>query len=291
VRGKKEAHGVVSFNHFKSHHILTPQAIRAFRTVIYKYYQKNPRSLPWRKTRDPYRILVSEIMLQQTQVERVLRKYRFFTKTFPEFSSLAKASLKDIITVWQGLGYNRRAISLKTIAKIVVTKFGSILPSSEEELIKFPGIGRYTAAAIVAFAYNKPSVLIETNIRTVYIYFFFQKKNYVKDTEIIPLIDKTRDRKNPREWYYALMDYGVMLKKMHSNLGRKSAHYQRQNPFRGSNRQIRGMILKALVEKPGLSEKEIILQIGSQPEKISNNLKILEGEGFLKKKRKRYTIA
>jgi A/G-specific adenine glycosylase len=115
-------------------------------------------------------------MLQQTQVERVLRKYRFFAKTFPEFSSLAKASLNDIITVWQGLGYNRRAISLKTIAKIIVTKFGSILPSSEEELIKFPGIGRYTAAAIVAFAYNKPSVLIETNIRTVYIYFFFQKK-------------------------------------------------------------------------------------------------------------------
>ena len=291
MRGKKEASGVVSFNKFKSHHVLTPQAIRSFRKVIYKYYQKNPRSLPWRKTLDPYRILVSEIMLQQTQVERVLKKYRLFVKTFPKFSSLSKASLKDILTVWQGLGYNRRAISLKTIAKIVMTKFGSRLPSSEEELIKFPGIGKYTAAAIITFAYNKPSVLIETNIRTVYIYFFFQKKNYVKDTEIIPLIVKTLDRKNPRKWYYALMDYGAMLKKTHSNLSRKSAHYQRQTPFYGSNRQIRGMILRLLVEKPGLSQREITMQLGSQPEKIEKNLQELRAEGFLKETRKRYTIS
>jgi len=291
MRGKKEASGVFSCNQRTGHHDLTPRAIRAFRTLIYNNYRKNPRRLPWRKTWDPYRIVVSEIMLQQTQVERVLRKYRLFVKTFPDFSSLAEASLKDILTVWQGLGYNRRAISLKNIAKSVVTKFGGEIPSSEEAMIKLPGIGRYTSAAILAFAYNKPLVLIETNIRTVFIYFFFRKKNCVKDTEIIPLIEKTIDRKNPREWYYALMDYGMMLKKVHSNLSRKSAHYQRQTPFRGSNRQIRGMILKALVEKPGLSEEEIILQIGSQPGKISNNLKILEGEGFLKKKRKRYTIA
>ena len=291
MRGKKEAIRVVPCNHLTVHHDLTSQAIRSFRTIIYSNYRKNPRRLPWRTTRDPYRIVVSEIMLQQTQVERVLRKYRLFVKTFPDFSSLAEASLRDILTVWQGLGYNRRAISLKNIAKSVVTKFGGEIPSSEEALIKLPGIGRYTSSAIITFAYNKPAVLIETNIRTVFIYFFFRNKNYVKDTEIVPLIEKTIDKKNPREWYYALMDYGVMLKKVHSNLSMKSAHYQRQSPFHGSNRQIRGMILKLLVEKPGLSQKEIIMKIGSQPEMIQRNLKELQDEGFLKSMRRRYTIA
>lgn len=291
LKGKKEENRVVPFKQLIGHNGLTPQAIRAFRNIIYKNYWKNPRILPWRKTRDPYRILVSEIMLQQTQVKRVLRKYRLFVKTFPHFLSLAEASLKDILTVWQGLGYNRRAISLKNLAETIVTNYGSKLPSSQEALMKLPGIGRYTAAAIETFAFNKPSAIIETNIRSVYIYFFFQAKNQVKDSEIISLIEKTLDKGNPREWYYALMDYGVILKKTHANLNRKSAHYHRQSPFRGSNRQIRGMILKALVEKPGLSDTEILLKIGSDPEKISDNLKRLEDEGFLRKKRKRYIIA
>lgn len=291
MRGKKKASGVVSCNRLTGHHDLAPQSIRAFRTLIYNNYRKNPRRLPWRKTWDPYKIVVSEIMLQQTQVERVLRKYRLFVKTFPDFSSLAGASLKDILTVWQGLGYNRRVISLKNIAKSVVTKFGGEIPSSEEALIKLPGIGRYTSAAILTFTYNKPSVLIETNIRTVFIYFFFRKKNYVKDTEIIPLIEKTIDTKNPREWYYALMDYGMMLKKEHTNLSRKSAHYQRQTRFQGSNRQIRGMILKLLVENPGISQREITKKLGLQSEKIKKNLKELQDEGFLKSTGNRYSIS
>ena len=290
VKGKEEGRAV-PFKKFIGHMGLTPQAVRVFRKIIYKNYWKNPRILPWRKTRDPYKILVSEIMLQQTQVERVLRKYRAFVKTFPDIVSLSKASLKDILTIWQGLGYNRRAISLKNIAETIVTNYGGKIPSSQEALMKLPGIGRYTAAAIEAFAFNKPSVLIETNIRSVYIYFFFQAKNQVKDSEISSLIEKTLDKKNPREWYYALMDYGVFLKKTYANLNKKSSHYHRQSPFLGSNRQIRGMILKALVEEPGLTEKDILLQIGLEPEKISNNLKRLEYEGFLRKKRKKYTIA
>jgi len=291
VKGKKEEIRVASLKQFIDHNGLTPKALRVFRNLIYKNYRENTRILPWRKTRDPYRILVSEIMLQQTQVERVLRKYRLFVKTFPNFSSLAEASLKDILTVWRGLGYNRRAISLKNLAKTIVTNYGGKLPSSQEALMKLPGIGRYTAAAIETFAFNKPTAIIETNIRSVYIYFFFQGKNQIKDSEIISLIEKTVDKGNPREWYYALMDYGVILKKKYGNLNRRSAHYHRQPPFRGSNRQIRGIILKALVEKPGLSEKEILLQLGLNPKKIASNLKRLEDEGFLSKKRKRYTIA
>jgi A/G-specific adenine glycosylase len=291
VKGKKKESRAVPLKKNIGHNGLTPQAVRAFRTIIYKNYWKNPRILPWRKTRNPYRILVSEIMLQQTQVERVLRKYRLFVKKFPNLLSLAEAPLKDILTVWQGLGYNRRAISLKNIAETIVTNYGGKIPSSQEALIKLPGIGRYTAAAIETFAFNKPTTIIETNIRSVYIYFFFQARKKVKDSEIISLIEKTLDKRNPREWYYALMDYGVILKKTYANLNKKSAHYHRQTPFRGSNRQMRGMILKALVEQPGLSEKELLLQIGFDPEKISNNLKRLEYEGFLRKKGKRYTIA
>jgi A/G-specific adenine glycosylase len=287
LTGKRKVRRIASFDNLTRHDV---QADCSFRRIIYTHYRKYPRSLPWRKTRDPYKILVSEVMLQQTQVERVLKKYRLFVKTFPDFSSLAEASLKDILTVWKGMGYNRRTIFLKNIAKTIVTKFGGELPSSEEALIKLPGIGRYTAAAILTFAYNRPLVIIETNIRTVYIHFFFQEKNKVKDTEIIPLIEKTLDRKNPCEWYYALMDYGVMLKKEHKNLSRKSAHYQRQTPFHGSNRQVRGMILKLLVEKPGLSQKEIIMKLDLRPEKIQRNLKELQDEGFLKSMRRKYTI-
>ena len=267
------------------------QSIRNFRRTINTYYRKNPRILPWRETRDPYKILVSEVMLQQTQVERVVDKYRYFVKTFPDFSSLAEASLRDILTVWQGLGYNRRAISLKSIAKTIVTQYVGIFPSSVDALIKLPGIGKYTAKAILTFAYNRPFVIIETNIRAVYIFFFFRDKNNVKDSDIIPLIEKTLDRKNPREWYYALMDYGAMLKKEHVHLGRRSAHYQRQTPFYGSHRQTRGVILRLLIAKPGLSLSEIIRRAGSEPEKIEKNIKELQDEGFLKVTRGKYAIA
>ena len=230
-------------------------------------------------------------MLQQTPVERVLKKYRLFVKIFPEFSSLAGASLNEILTVWQGLGYNRRAISLRKIAETIVTKFDSKLPSSEKDLIELPGIGRYTAAALVAFVHNRPSVIIETNIRTVYIHFFFKNEKHVKDTDIIPLIRRTLDRINPREWYYALMDYGAMLKKEYIHVGRRSAHYRRQTPFHGSHRQKRGMILRLLIRKPGLSQKEITMHIGLQPEKAEKTLKELQDEGFLKVKRKKYFVA
>jgi A/G-specific adenine glycosylase len=172
-----------------------------------------------------------------------------------------------------------------------MTKWKGILPSSEYQLIKFSGIGKSTASAISVFAFNSPAIFIETNIRRVFLHFFFQGSNRVRDTEILKLIEKTLDVSNVRHWYYALMDYGAMLKKTDASLNKKSAHYQKQTPFHGSNRQIRGKILKKLVEKPGLSEQEIVVHVGSQPEQISNNLKLLTGEGFLKKRGKRYSIA
>jgi len=270
---------------------LTPQSIRKFREIIYQHYHRNPRSLPWRRTRNPYRILVSEIMLQQTQVERVLEKYGTFIRSFPDFASLAKAPLHEILTVWQGMGYNRRAVALKKIARIVTEEFGEKIPSSEDALLKLPGIGKYSAAAILAFAFDRPTVFIETNIRRVFIHLFFQDREEVKDSEIFPLVEKTLDHTHPREWYYALMDYGVMLKKEFENPNRRSAHYKKQTPFQGSNRQARGMILRLLTRSPRLSEPEIVQQLGSNPETVTGNLAALQEDGFLKRRGKKFLIA
>ncbi|MEW5802500.1 MAG: A/G-specific adenine glycosylase [bacterium] len=264
--------------------------IDRFRRIIYGYYQEYGRQFPWRMTHDPYYILVSEIMLQQTQTERVAQKYEQFIREFPDFSSLACAPLQKVLSVWQGLGYNRRALSLKAIAQTVVDEFSGNLPRDVESLKTLPGIGTATASAICAFAFEKPTVFIETNIRRVFIHFFFPHEDMVKDAQILPLVERTLDTSNPREWYYALMDYGVMLKKELLNPNRKSAHYQVQIRFEGSNRQIRGMILKTLIASPDLSEDEIMQEVKMDPQKVKGNLIQLQKEGFIQKKGERFSI-
>ena len=274
-------------------HGLTQQAVSLFQEIIYNYYSENGREFPWRETRvtvDPYHILVSEIMLQQTQTGRVVKKYKQFIEAFPDFDSLANASLREVLELWQGLGYNRRAKALKETANVVVTDFKGKLPSSPDVLIKLPGIGEYTASAVATFAFNEPTVFIETNIRSVFIHFFFSDRDDIKDAEIFPLIEKTLDASNPRIWYYALMDYGVLLKKRYKNPTRRSAHYRKQSAFKESNREIRGMILKILLDEKSLSEVEIIQKLGMKSEKVKRNLKQLIKEGLLKKEEERFTL-
>lgn len=263
---------------------LSPLSVLEFQETIYGHYRENRRVLPWRKTRNPYRILVSEVMLQQTQVGRVREKYRQFVKAFPDFASLAKAPLREVLGLWQGMGYNRRAAALKKAACAIVAEFGGKLPSSPEELVKLPGIGRYSASAIAAFAFNMPTVFVETNIRRVFLHFFFRDREKVGDPEILPLVEKTLDRSDPREWYYALMDYGAMLRKEGVNPNRKSAHYKKQSPFRGSDRQIRGMILKLLVERPGLSGAEVTKELTLAPQRAKRGLAALKAEGLISRK-------
>ncbi len=228
-------------------------------------------------------------MLQQTQVERVVTKYAEFIAAFPDFPSLGKASLKDILRVWQGMGYNRRAIALKAAATRVVQNFNGMLPDSADTLAEFSGIGRVTASAICAFAFNRPAVFIETNIRRVFIYFFFKDNYRVKDTDIFPLVGKTLNRRNPREWYYALMDYGVMLKQRFPELNQRSAHYQKQSPFQGSNRQLRGKILRALIEGSATSAA-ISRMFTLDPEQSRKILMQLGEDGFLIKKGALYSV-
>lgn len=269
----------------------TPASIRSFRRKLYRYYRDHGRTLPWRTTRNPYHILISEVMLQQTQVDRVVQKYNEFIAAFPDFKTLARAPLRKILQVWQGMGYNRRALYLKKIAEEVVETFNGRLPKTVEELMGLPGIGRNTACSITAFAFNKPVAFIETNIRSAFIHFFFNDRVDVHDREILPLVEKALDEKNPRQWYSALMDYGVMLKKTQPNPSRKSAHHQRQSKFAGSNRQVRGMIIKLLTESPQLSEEEVIKKLRVFSARIKENFVQLIKEGLIKKKGQKFMIA
>lgn len=263
--------------------------IAQFKKNIWDFYKKNKRDLPWRKTRDPYRIFVSEVMLQQTQVASVLKKYEPFIKTFPDFSSLAKADTKKLLKIWQGLGYNRRALYLKKSAEIIMKKFNGVLPQNVESLKELPGIGEATAGSILAFAFNKPAIFIETNIRRVYIHFFFKDKEGISDSQFIPILEKTLDLQNPRDWYYALMDDGTMLKKTVENPNKRSKHYSIQSKFEGSDRQIRGIILKKLLIKP-LDKKSLLFLISFPKEKTEHIITDLIREGFIIKKGKIYEI-
>lgn len=269
---------------------LTKDIISNFQDIIYDYYTDYGRKFPWRETNNPYHIVVSEFMLQQTQTSRVETPYTTFITLFPDFPSLAAAPLQAVLTAWRGLGYNRRALNLKKTAEIVTNQFDNNLPRDPDTLMTFPGIGRATAGAIACFAFQKPVVFIETNIRTVYIYFFFQHVTPVKDTTLLPLVKETLDITNPRYWYYALMDYGVMLKKRYTFLNKKSAHYQKQPPFKGSDRQIRGLILKKLVTRP-YTEFELLKNLKCDSKRGKKILFQLEKEGFIKKEGDTLSIA
>jgi len=234
-----------------------------FIKTVWAYYAKNGRhTLPWRKTHKAYDILVSEMMLQQTQVERVLPKYQAFIKKFPTVQKLSKASLGEVLVLWQGLGYNRRAKMLLLCAQKVVAEYKGIFPQTESELIKLPGIGSYTASAIMAFAFNTPISLIETNVRSVYIHHFFKEQEEVADTDIMKRIERTRSINRSREWYYALMDYGSSIKKEFGNPNKKSAHHTVQSKFEGSDRQVRGAIVRALAQRK-CTRKELLSQLHS----------------------------
>ena len=229
-------------------------------------------------------------MLQQTQVERVLKKYKEFLAAFPDFSALAQVPFRDVLKIWSGLGYNRRALALQSLAKQVMADHQGKLPSDPKKLIALPGVGKYTAGAVAAFAFNRPVVFMDTNIRRVFINEFFHDHESIRDDEIFPLVEQTLDRKDPRSWYNALMDYGSMLKRGQVNPNRKSAHYVRQKPFENSSRHVRGMILKVLVKKSMLTLAQIVKKTGMDRDQIKSNLTRLYEEGFIRKKRYTFFI-
>ncbi len=201
--------------------------------------------------------------MQQTQVDRVIPKFEAFMERFPGVQDLAAASLAEVLTQWQGLGYNRRAKYLRLCALAVVEQYGGQFPQEERLLLKLPGIGPYTASALQAFAFNQPTLMIETNIRAVYIHHFFSDQTQVSDQALKPVIKQSLYTQDPRLWYSALMDYGSTLKKLLPNPSRKSKHHTKQSQFQGSSRQVRGEIIRVLSTQPALSVQELYNQLTS----------------------------
>ena len=261
-----------------------------------KFYAKHGRhTLPWRQFdrplpagRQAYKILVSEVMLQQTQVERVVPYYKKFIKKFPTAQALAGARLSAVLREWQGLGYNRRAKYLHDAAKLVVRGgWGQ----------KLPGVGSYTKHAVEAFAYNKPTVFVETNIRTVFIHSNILKNvGMISDKDLLPLVARAlkKSKMQPRHFYAALMDYGAYLKQSGVRNNSRSAHYTRQSKFEGSLRQVRGAILRALSEGPKNEGRlHLLIQLNKQVRRarFGKALEGLKRDGLIKKEKGKWRIA
>lgn len=270
----------------------TRSQIKKFQNTVWNYYRANGRNFAWREKVTPYRVVVSEIMLQQTQTERVAKKFPEFISLFPNFTSLARASKADVIRAWQGLGYNRRAVALHAIAQKVMNDYKGRLPKNPEQLIALPGIGPNTAGSIMAFAFNIPTTFIETNIRSVFIHYFFPLagQDKVHDKNLIPLITQTVDNHSPREWYYALMDYGVYLKKEFKNPSRQSVHHAKQSRFKGSNRELRGALIRLLAIKSH-SSIQLVKILGRDMIDVQTALQQLVAEGLLQQKGQRFSLS
>lgn len=261
-----------------------------FRRAVRTRYRRHARDLPWRTTRDPWRILVSEVMLQQTQVPRVVERFGAFLAAYPNPRSLAAAPLGEALALWKGLGYNRRCLALHRAAAAIVERFGGRLPRTVADLESLPGVGPYTARAVAAFAYGEPVVLIETNIRRTFIHWFFPGRRGVRDAEILPLVERTMDRRRPGEWYNALMDYGWWLAATVANPNRRSAHHARQAPFEGSRRQLRGRVLAAIVDGRGRRLATLARALRVSERRLAPIVKDLEMEGFLDRRRGCYRV-
>ena len=253
--------------------------VTRFRRRVCWHGRRHYRVLPWRETRDPYAILVSEVMLQQTQVTRVLDYYARFIARFPDPAALAAAPLSAVLEHWRGLGYNRRALALQHAAGAVVSEHGGLLPADRDALLRLPGVGPATAGALLAFAFSQPAVFIETNIRRLFLHQFFPAADNVPDAALLPLVARTLDRRRPRRWYYALMDWGAALGRRPGNANRRSAHYSRQKPFAGSRRELRGRVLRLLTDRRCLPLAE--LQERCADERLAAVVADLAAERFL----------
>ncbi|MDR2672482.1 MAG: adenine glycosylase [Coriobacteriales bacterium] len=266
-------------------------SIESFRLLVQCEGTKRYRDLPWRNTRDPWLVLISEVMLQQTQVKRVLEYWRRWAELFPTADALASASVADVLTAWQGLGYNRRALALKRTAERIEHDYAGHLPRSYKELLTLSGIGPATAAGVCVFAYGQAQIYLETNVRAVFLHHFFVGKTHVADKELALLLKATCDNTDPRGWYYALLDYGNYLKATLPNPSRASRHHTLQSRFEGSLRQKRSYLLRELLVLQQASTEELLELLNTAErqagrgevslEQLGDILKVLAAEGFI----------
>lgn len=267
---------------------LTDSQITTFQQAVWDYFRAHERAMPWRENPSTYYVLVSELMLQQTQVPRVIPKFHEFMLRFPTIRELAEAPLADVLKAWNGLGYNRRAKFLWNAANMVVREFDGAIPDTYESLIKLPGVGPNTAGAILAYAFNFPAVFIETNIRTVYFHHFFMDQEVVSDHELRDVVEATMDREHPREWFWALMDYGSHLKQTAGARLDQSRHYKKQSPLAGSLREMRGAIIKAL-SNDTYGDEQLRDHVAAD-HRYDTALKALVDEGMIENKNGKWSL-
>lgn len=257
------------------------KSVQKFRSLVWNHYRREGRhALPWRHTRDPYAIVVSEVMLQQTQVARVFKFYAKFLERFPSFRALTHTPRREVLKAWQGLGYNRRAVSLHRLAGEISKKYKGKLPHTREELEKIPGIGPATAGSILAFAFNAPVYFVETNIRRAMLHHFFPRARKVGEKAIMDLVVRTLPKKNPRAWYYALMDYGSALATRVENPNRRLAAYRPQPKFKGSSRELRGNIVRYLLSHPRSDVRTLSRVLRVPLTRAAHTLAALKKEGL-----------
>lgn len=269
--------------------------IEAFVTRVMSHADELYRDFTWRTTTDPYAIWLSEVMLQQTQVVRVISYFDRWMRRFPTVDALASASTSDVLESWQGLGYNRRALMLKRAAGIISTHYDGIFPDTYAELVTLPGIGPATAAGILAFAFNTPAPYLETNVRTVVLHELFPDETDVSDRDVRLIVEQASEASSeagidPRRWNYALLDYGAWLKKTFPNPSRRSKHHTRQSTFEGSRRQKRAALLRLVLDTPGLSADAYADLSGYDPEIVADILADLTTERFLRNIDDRYQV-
>ena len=263
--------------------------IPEFQRLILEWGRHHRRDMPWRDTRDPYSILVSEVMLQQTQVSRVLPKYEEFLSEFPTVEALADASQSNLLRTWQGLGYWNRALRLRDAARMVVNEFDGEFPRNPATLVTLPGVGPYTAGAVACFAFRSAEPFLDTNIRRVYLFFFFPSEDDVPDSRIMEVARRAVWTEDPREWGYALFDYGATELRDRA-INRRSRHYSRQSAFEGSFRSFRTQALRHVLAQENteisLAELESFLSqqlaAGGHPFSPREVLEALINDGLLK---------
>jgi A/G-specific adenine glycosylase len=263
---------------------LGPRTIRLFQKLVMSFYREHGRhDFAWRTTSNPYRILVSEIMLQQTQTSRVAEKYPKFLKQFPTVRALARAQQAEVIRAWEGLGYYRRARNLHRAAIAIHNLHSGRVPRDLVRLRALPGIGSYTAAAVAAFAFGQAEPMLETNIRSVYLYCFFPGRAEVADSEVLALVAGTLLHENPREWFYALMDLGVVLKREQKGINRVSSHYKQQSRFKGSDREVAAKVLKTILKQSGSVSQDQLYNLGNEQvrDKIERAIERLVRESLI----------
>lgn len=260
-----------------------PSAIE-FRERVLAFYAEHGRTMPWRETRDPYRVLLSEVMLQQTQVARVLPRYEEWLAAFPTLSDLAAAPLEAVLRLWQGLGYNRRALALKRAAEECVSRFGGEVPRDRGDLLSLPGVGPATAAGVRVFAFGEREVYLETNVRAAVIHELFPDRDDVHDREVAAVLEELLQlADDPRGWTYAIMDYGAHLKRTLPNPSRRSRHHSRQSAFEGSRRQKRARLLRAVLAAPGSDIADLAQVTGVEQPLAAELLDELAAEGMVER--------